>query len=268
MKALFFSDLHFDWNERQVGKPLVPLFIEWLKNQAVDLLVIAGDISNRATKSIGIIKMIEAECGIPVRFIPGNHDIYTKEDNSWDSYELFKNHHSSLIESPFEIGDTVIIGDMGWYDYSFKPVVIDEQQVLNFKEAHWPDAKYAKWHMADAQVCELMLKKCSAQLDQFCDRKVVFVNHFVAYESFITTRGDIPNWNLGNAIMGSRKIGAMIDLYPNITHTFFGHTHIRYGVENRKSGVVAVCKPLGYTHEWKTNDFLQELEDCGTVLEL
>lgn len=266
MKVLFLSDVHIDVNTKYLKQNLLPSLIDYLNEVKPDLWIFAGDLAGDAVYTLELLEEIQKQTGVMIKFIPGNHDIWTDKESSWDSYELFKHHHTSLIDNPFIFEDYVVIGDLGWYDYSFKPSFINEEEVRLHKNNLNRDGLYARWGISDIELYTIMHEKFEKQLENYRDKKVIFVNHFVPYLDFVTFKQDLL-WNIGNSYMGSEKLGQLLDAYDNIETVVFGHTHKRFG-QVKFGDKTVICNPLGYSGEWKTESFASELRKAGIVLEL
>ena len=266
MKVLFLSDIHLDVNRSYLKTNLLPVLIDYLNEVQPDVWILAGDLAGDAAYALELLETIEKQTGVEIKFIPGNHDIWTDQQSSWSSYELFKNHPTSLIDQPFELGEYVVIGDMGWYDYSLKPNFLNEEEVLMHKGNLWNDARYAKWGMTDQALYEQMHQKFEQQFEQYRDRKIIFVNHFIPYEDFLVFKQNL-SWNIANSFMGSARLGELLDRYENIEYVVFGHTHKQFGKIEFGTKTV-ICNPLGYVGEWQAGSFEEALRKTGIVLEL
>ena len=270
MKLVTVSDIHLDMNSNYVGVDLLPALIRCLKKQDADIYIIAGDLCDNASNAIHLLNSIEAELGKKVLFIPGNHDVWVKqkEHSSWDSYHLFKNHPSSLLGKPFEINDThVIIGEMGWYDYSFIKEGIASQTVWDHLQ-EWGDHKWTEWGMIDQELNAKMLQNIETQLKRYKHKKIILVHHFVPYKDFLTGSTEYMEWDVYNAFMGSESAGRLFDSYSNIEYVIFGHTHDRYGVVHQYHNKTIICNPLGYIAERSEALFEEELLKSITIIEL
>lgn len=268
MKILCLSDLHMDVNGRSYEEDILPYVITYIKKKDPDIVLIAGDISDYPHTTINALTIIKHHTQLPILFIPGNHDIWAKhQSTSLDAYNMLKNHESSLINKPYHVNEEyVIIGDMGWYDYSFGPEAVHESVFWERKKSKWKDGMYAKWNMTDTELCHQQIQQLKEQLDQNQHKKVILTTHFVPFKEFIMyTTGD-ANWNMNNGYMGSTKMGELIQSYSNIKWVVFGHTHKRYGVIEQFKGTNLICNPLGYMFEWKTPFIEEELETCGTII--
>ena len=102
------SDLHLDSNqfgdfERQVLRQL-------LKEEGIDHLHIAGDLSNDLTKiSLPFLETLKQE--IPLSFNLGNHDMLGLSEQEISNYDF----------QVQQFGRTKLVSFSGWYDYSFVP---------------------------------------------------------------------------------------------------------------------------------------------------
>jgi len=270
MKIAIVSDIHLDINSKYVGKDLMPIFICCLKKQEADVIVIAGDLCDNAKDSIAALNRIEGELGKKVLFIPGNHDVWDKQggQSAWDRYRQFEKHSSSLLNQPYEITDThVIIGEMGWYDYSFAKKGVPLENIL----AHiqdWGDHKWSDWNMEDADLTTKMLHNVEKQVKRYQHKKIILVHHFVPYKDFLTNSTQYMDWDVYNAFMGSASVGKMIDSYENIEYVIFGHTHDRYGIIENYHNKTIICNPLGYIAERSEVLFEEEVMNSITVIEL
>lgn len=267
MKLLIMSDLHLDKNSMYSGRNLLPELIDKIKTKNPDIILIAGDLSNFAEDSLKIIRVIEHNTGVKVLFIPGNHDMWVDTHESSDKvYNDFKEDASSIIDKPYALNDEyVVIGDMGWYDYSLAPATIPYYTMRSRKKSLWVDAKYVRFNLKDEEVYDKIHNSLKKQLDAHKDKKVIFMNHFVPYADFVVTKSDDAEWNLCNGFMGSSRLGELLDSYSNIEYVIFGHTHERYGTVDYR-GKKMICNPLGYMGEWKTPEYGEELEDSFTLI--
>ncbi|MEH6949710.1 metallophosphoesterase [Bacillus sp. JJ634] len=265
-----FSDSHLDVNSNQMGRNLLSELISVIKDKKTDLIIISGDLTNFADNTLKIIDVIQYQIGTKVLFIPGNHDVWVDQNqSSWDGYNIIKSHDSSLIDKPYVINNEyAVIGDMGWYDYSFSPETIPHSILRSRKKKLWNDSVYARWNMNDIDLQRIMIDKFEKQLSTFKDKKIIFVNHFIPYKEFITFKANDANWNLCNAFMGSSDLGGLLDQYSNIEWVLFGHTHKRYGVIRDFHGKNIICNPLGYKGEWESDDFISELEKTISLIQI
>lgn len=271
MKLLSLSDLHIDNTLREYQGDVVGEIASYIKEVAPDRVVVAGDMAGGAQACIRFIEEIEQRSGVPLSYIPGNHSIWTmsKETDSWYEYDLLKAHHSSLIDRPLELNDEwVMIGDMGWYDYTYRQPHVSLQEVLKNRNMMWKDSVMARWGaMSDEDVCYAMLDKIETQLQAYQGKKIIFVNHFIPYLDYCPVATSYEIWNMIRPFMGSIKIGELLDRYEGVKYVIFGHIHRRFGVQQRRDKTV-ICTPLGYVKEWKTTDLATEIRNSSALIEL
>jgi putative phosphoesterase len=275
LKLLSFSDLHVDYNSRELKRDLTREIADCIKEFAPDRVVVAGDMAGGAERCIRYIEELQDLSGVPLSYVPGNHSIWApyKSGDSWAQYERLRNHPSSLIDKPLVLNEEwVLIGDMGWYDYSFGLDQKTRQEIEIEKNMIWKDSVMARWGMTDEELTDKMVEKLRKQFVQFQDKKVVFANHFIPYAEYVplSKRPEHPMgkvWNMIRPFMGSVKLGEMLDEFDHVKYVIFGHKHWRHGVEVRK-GKKIVCNPLGYVKEWASGDFAREIRTSATLIEL
>ncbi len=275
MKILSFSDLHVDYNSAELKRELTGEIADCIKRIAPDRVIVAGDMAGGAERCIRYIEEIQERSGVPLSYVPGNHSIWaaSKDGDSWQQYERLRAHPSSLIDKPLALTDEwVLVGDMGWYDYSFGLTQKTRAEIVKDKSMIWKDSVMARWGMEDEELTDRMLDKLRKQFEQLRGKRIVFANHFIPYVDYapLSQRPEHPMgkvWNMIRPFMGSTKLGELLDQYENIEYVIFGHKHWRHGVEER-NGKQIVCNPLGYVKEWVTDDFATEIRSAATLIEL
>lgn len=267
MKILFLSDLHLDINSKETETDLVPLVIAFINSKSPSIVVISGDISGDAQTTINILELLQKNTQSKIVFVPGNHDIWTDKESSWDGYETLINHSTSIVNKPLLLeNDWAILGYMGWYDYSFGIETIPLPKYQRLKKKLWNDALYARWQMSDDDLNKKLLSELEEQLNDLKDKKVILSTHFIPYKPFITFTGD-NNWNICNGFMGSSSTGKLLNQHKNVEYVSFGHTHKRFGLVNHNQKNI-ICNPLGYTFEWTDDSFSKQLEESSVLINI
>lgn len=269
MRLLTFSDLHVDHNSAALKADLIEHIAAYIRETAPDLVIVAGDMAGGSERCIRAIDAIEKATGIPLAYIPGNHSVWTinKETDSWHEYKQLRAHRSSLIDRPILLPDDwVLIGDMGWYDYSFETERTREQ-VIKDRNLMWRDSVLARFGQDDDELCGRMVDKFAALLDRYRDKKIIFVNHFIPYLDYAPVSTHNKVWNMIRPFMGSSRIGDLLDASPQVRHVIFGHVHYRYGTRMRGDQQV-ICNPLGYVKEWRTQDPVTEIKNSASWIEI
>ncbi|MGP4078730.1 metallophosphoesterase [Pseudalkalibacillus sp. R45] len=269
MKALIMSDLHLDINEQLLGRSVTLEFINWLNKKSCDVVFIAGDLAGDALDGIQLVERIQSETNKEVYFVAGNHDVWVPKDhkeNSWSSYDLMYK-HPCYLNKPIQIGRHTVIGDMGWYDYSFGLQHVPHIKFKEEKKHVWKDGLYARWETDDEEILNKMIKNWRLQLEEHKDNPVMFINHFIPYKEFLTWYADDEKMNFCQAYMGSNQVGELVDRYQNVDYVVFGHTHKRHGVVEHH-GKKVICQPFGYVYDWLGNNFVEELDKASVVIDL
>ena len=119
MKAVILSDIHVDINR---DYPVAKELARFAKEQNAQLVIIAGDVSESQQETLDTLERVEQDSGARVLFVPGNHDLWGPEgdpDQVARIYEGYCRDAHCLCGRDVVLGDQVILGDVGWYDYSF-----------------------------------------------------------------------------------------------------------------------------------------------------
>ena len=98
MRIGVISDLHVDLNGGEAGPRTYAGYLsDAARAKGVELLLIAGDLSNRWDLTLRTLEEIQERAAVRVLFVPGN-----------------------LARGPVELpGGWAVAGAMGWYDFAF-----------------------------------------------------------------------------------------------------------------------------------------------------
>lgn len=269
MKIGIIADIHVDVNDTQDEK-IVDVLIEVIKEKSLDLLIIAGDISNDYQVTLGLVDEIEEKTDIKCLFVPGNHDLWNinhPEMIAKDIYDQYLHHESCLSKQPYILNEEyVVIGDIGWYDYSFAgdKFSLEEYTAGYYLERQWQDKNYINWQNTDCSMVEYFYDKLLQQVTSFSEKKIVFVTHMVTHPEFIVP---LPNemWQFFNAYLGSNRFK---DLFTqNVKYVLFGHVHYRQDL--LENGRHYFCRCLNYRSQWvNKNSAKDEIQKTLKILEL
>jgi putative phosphoesterase len=252
LKIGILSDLHIDQNTYD-KKTVLEGMVESIKSNKVDLMMIAGDISNNYEISLEFINNLERNTGISCIFIPGNHDIWNEfhpNKNAWDIYEEYRKHPGNIANGPINLKkDWVVLGDMGWYDYSFGSKEFSKK---DFDEMHiddrtWQDKIKAMWDRETVEMHKYFYKKIKNQVDENLDKNIIMMTHVVTHKNF-TVQNPNHMWKYLNAFLGSEDYGKLV-IEKNIKYSIFGHVHYRMEEEIENSKFICNC--LGTMDEWQ-----------------
>src|SRR5699024_2694413 len=110
MKIGTISDLHIDANtdETTTQADYLGVLAEAILTKNIDLLLIAGDISNNAILSQTFVESLKQITKKQVLYVPGNHDYWEKDATVKDTNAVlayFKQQAECLIEKPYIINE-------------------------------------------------------------------------------------------------------------------------------------------------------------------
>ncbi|WP_341779389.1 metallophosphoesterase [Levilactobacillus sp. HBUAS70063] len=269
VKVALSSDLHLDVNRQNVDQ-LLPQQAGYLMQQNVGVYLIAGDITNHFDQSLDYVERLQRLIApAQVRFIAGNHDML--HDVTYAALE------SPLAPTYLHLGQLDvagtnwrIIGNNGWYDYQFADNLVG-RDFLTWKRAFWVDGTIEQ-PQSDPERMDHVLATATAQLDRArADHKqVLFMTHFVPHREYIRYTDDDRFWNMANAMLGSPRLGILLDDY-RVPLVLFGHVH-RHFAPRRFGATTYYDQALGYhnkrINEWSQDDYFTEWRQRLRLLDL
>ncbi len=268
MKIGIISDIHVDRNR---GFPILELLAKKVTEKRLDCLLIAGDISDAQSVTLAFIDSLRDRSGRPVYFVPGNHDLWRQDgEKPADTAEIYRRyweHPACLIGKSVPLSaDWVVLGDIGWYDYSFgnkKYSAKDFEKKAMFDRT-WQDSVFINWRRTDAQVHRDMLNHLDKQLLDTSGKKRIVVTHMITTDEFAVPESR-KAWPYFNAFLGSRDYGDLFERY-GVAYSIMGHVHYRRKI--LKSGVSYICSCLDYHTEWQSIDCEREIDEALTLIDL
>lgn len=269
MRIGILSDMHVDMNFKD-GNRVEDAVIKNIKDNKLDILITAGDVSGDYKKTLYTLEDIQHKSKAKVLFVPGNHDIWNKENPQKNTYEIYnelKKFNGNLSGGNIIIDDWAFVGDIGWYDYSFgsNEYKYEDFTIGKAYGRTWQDKKYVDWEMSDIEAADKFYNDLRERMDQVKDKKIILVTHMVIHEAFIVP-DDIEMWKYFNAFLGSRKPLDLARKY-NIKYAIMGHVHYRKRkVEN---GVDYICNCLNYRSQWhQKEDAFKEVDNAMCIIEV
>ncbi|WP_217588154.1 metallophosphoesterase [Lentibacillus saliphilus] len=264
MRIGVVSDLHIDANLHMV--PDQTRFIEGLNSivteKQIDVLLIAGDVSDDYRMTLDVLETLDHICPAQVLFVPGNHDYWSINHDvkdAWKIHQALSEWKGSLTERSYHLNDDwVVIGNTGWYDYSFGNPAFTE---ADFNDMHhmdrtWKDSKYVQWGMDNKAVHHYFMGKLENELKRHRGKNIIMMTHVVTHPEFIVPTPH-PLWDYFNAFLGSSAYGKLYQDY-NVRYGIMGHVHYRKTAKINNTHMICAC--LGKYTEWKRDDWYQELE--------
>ncbi|WP_028558723.1 metallophosphoesterase [Paenibacillus pinihumi] len=262
------SDLHVDINEAADGPSIEEALLEVSNENKLDALIIAGDISNDVNRSLAVLSSLKAQSGIPVLFVPGNHDYWSKVNgikDTWQVYKQFQTYEGNLCERPFELDNGwVVIGSSGWYDYTmgdskYSTEQFDQMQAM---DRMWHDGHWVNWGMSNRDVHQYFKERLENELEAYRGKPVIMVTHMLSHSHFKVPTPH-PVWEYFNAFLGSTEYAELYRKYE-VRYGIMGHVHYRKKLDYH--GIELICACLGYRREWRQPSAVQEIRNCMQII--
>lgn len=274
MKIGTISDLHIDRNNAYLnkGESFEDALSDLLRERQVDLLLIAGDVSNHYLETDIFLKKTADLSGIPILFVPGNHDYWAKDHEQKDTHEVdayFRKQDYSLVDKPYIINDEwAVVGTPGWYDYGYgnhKVYSIEKFEKKQYSFATWNDKHYVDWGMSDQEVSRLMLEQITDNLKSVGNRQVILMTHVATHPEFVIP---LPHrvYDYANAFLGAKSYEQLYDTFPNIMYSIMGHVHLRKSIIDDRRTYITAC--LGNFRHWKNKDIKHQLSKSLVTFDL
>lgn len=217
-----------------------------------DVVCLMGDLGVRDADAITCMELFE---GLVCRkaLVLGNHDVWLiPEDHHQLSDERMRFLHRKAQDRGFYpvqdeilyLGETAIIGSMGWYDETFRdpdlqiPDDAYARQIWDGpgERSAWADASYVRWSRPMHEMAGYFLAQLKRQLEQVRNvSNVVVMMHHLPSKRLLPypwlrrlKPSFIPNtWRFANAFLGSERFADLIKQYPNVSRIVSGHVHWR-----------------------------------------
>jgi len=174
--------------------------------------------------------------------IPGNHDMWTTGDDvdSWEIHEkvlpqIFERHgFLPLHLRPAQLDHVVLVGSMGWYDYSFRDDIGIDLESYRQKTYPgepfplWRDAEMAHFSMSDEELTQLLAQRLEEHLGTLPKGVPVVgvLHHLATRKLLVHPRVVVPRrWRFANAFLGSEVYGEILGKHSEIAQVFCGHAH-------------------------------------------
>lgn len=282
IRILLTSDLHYD-----VARSREPT-----ERIARDICAAGGDVLVFVGDSASIdLAILERSFGLfdafrgPKLFTPGNHDLWTAPGgDSLLRYErelpdvCRRNGVQYLDHAPFVADGAAIVGNVGWYDYTFRPAALRiplrfyqaklapgtaaaRDEFRHLVDGHddlpshaldvlvrWMDGVHVRLGRSDVEFTQACVERLRTQLDAVAPhaRTVVAAIHHLPFVELVP-RTIAPHFAFVGAFLGSELFGELLLQYPQVSHVFCGHAH--RGRTIRKGRLAATCIASTYTEK-------------------
>jgi predicted phosphodiesterase len=240
MRIQILSDLHFEFHD-DVG---LQFATEYLRPEASDMLILAGDLGTTLTVEQALATLIEKYGDKPLIFVPGNHDFYgTSISRGVERFrklaKKYKNVHF-LYNDAVTINDITFVGTTLWFPKQpgythYAARLSDFAVITNFDDEVFLENDKAKefldWHVTD---------------------KTVVVTHHVPLMKSIPDKYKEDQVNM---FFVCNMEEFMLKHSPMLW--VHGHTHSSFNYVHEKTHVV--CNPLGYIGHEINPEFIPNL---------
>ncbi len=275
MRLIVTADLHYNHPK---SRPLADDLIDQISRAGGDVLALVGDTAVSDGESLEQCLSRFRFAGEKL-FVAGNHELWT---HGPDSYPLFRNHLPRRVrelgwrwlqDEPLIAGDVAIVGNVGWYDYSFaqaslgiphrfyeakvSPGAAEQLEEWSFLlerdddvppharqvVARWNDGRFVKLHRSDEAFTGELCDQLEAQLAACAGKRVIAAIHHLPFRELLPPPRT-AQWDFAKAYLGSARIGEVLLRFPNVTDVFCGHSH--FPAETTVGHVRAVNIGSGY----------------------
>lgn len=263
MKIGTVSDLHIDRNSEYTKGDLISSFSEILQDKKIDVLLIAGDVSNHYMQTDTFLKNLQDKTGISVFFVPGNHDYWARNHDVTDTNKVntfFNKQPYSLVGKPQMLNSRwAVVGSPGWYDYGYGNTDLYDDEAFSRKQygfASWNDRYYVNWGKSDQVVSDEMLSQLYQDLETVKDKKIILMTHVATHPEFVMP---LPHriYNYANAFLGAKSYEALYKDFPSIKYSIMGHVHFRKIVNQQTETLISAC--VGNHKHWKVKDLTVQI---------
>ncbi len=258
MRLVITSDLHF--NHPRWGELCGPAIAQMNQSGAEGVAVV-GDTA--AADGDDLERCLELfDLPGPRLFVAGNHELWTKGPDSYDIYHrqlpgrLAKMGWHYLDQAPYVADQWAVVGNIGWYDYSFAPPALgipqrfyqhkispgaaarldefahlrpqgeDVGQVARDTVARWNDGKFVKLGRSDEQFLQELLVNLRGQLESLAQvPRVVALIHHLPFRELLPPPHS-AQWDFAKTYLGSAQIGTLLQEFANVREVFCGHSHL------------------------------------------
>jgi putative phosphoesterase len=254
LKIGILSDIHVDL-EHSGPQEVLEGIVAAIKKSNIHLMIIAGDVANDYEVTLQTLYHLESASGVRCLFVPGNHDIWNvnhPDKTAWDIYGALKAFSGNLANGPAELAEGwVVIGDLGWYDYSFgsRQYSIDEFDRMKINDRLWQDKVKAVWQRSTIEMHRHFHTKLEKQLDACKSGNIILVTHVLPIRDFTVQPPD-GMWQYLNAFLGSEQYGELALKYA-VKYSISGHVH--YRKQKTYENTTFICNCLNYASQWINN---------------
>lgn len=234
-RILVTADLHFGLYT--AGDECNLKLAEFVRNSGADVFALCGDVADADTDCFkACLDLFASFRGLKL-LVPGNHDLWTAGSDSAGKYRkvlpaLAADCGFHMLDvGPQIFGRVGFIGNIGWYDYSFRNA--DLNVPLHQYEAKelpgvcvWNDVRFIEWEMTDLEFTDRCLRKLQTAYRAVEERvhTVVAFLHHVPFRELLYDHSNAA-FEFCRAYLGSERFGRLLLDWPKVRYVFCGHRH-------------------------------------------
>ena len=268
IKIAISSDNHLDVNQVNSDQALT-FQSSWLKENKVDYYLFGGDLFNDFAKTERYFNELqELTPETKIFYILGNHDMLN--NISFDEIEHLRSPlyiHNCSIDIPNT--NWRIIGNNGWYDYSFSKYADQTEKVQTQKKVYWLDSSIDQ-PIDDQERMKNVLDQVKVQLSlaKAAGKKVIFLTHFAPRHELLAPKPAAVNtprkerfYQMINAMMGSDQLSNLLEDSGIVKYAFYGHLH---GIHPplKRNNTIYYNQAVGVNNkrinEWQRDNFFDQ----------
>ncbi|GAO99274.1 phosphohydrolase [Fructobacillus ficulneus] len=237
----------------------------------ISVYIIAGDLFNRFDKTLEFSRQLQefVDEKVQIRFLAGNHEMgtavtYDELESSVDDLYF----HNKVLD----VGGTRLVGNNGWYDYSFDQGRHTIKETQRFKREFWYDRRIQQ-PLTDPERLAVNLEQMKAAVEagHQAGQKVILVNHFSPEETFINQIPfKEPRLDILKSFLGSQAVSDMI-VGEKVQASVSGHLHLHVP-PYQKNETTFYNASVGYrtrrVKEWFSHDFMTEWKSRLVVFDV
>jgi predicted phosphohydrolase len=287
MRIIVTSDLHY--NVARSKEPTRAIARE-ICALGGDVLVLVGDSAAIDLSVLDEVFALFAPFKGAVLAVAGNHELWTiGAADSLHKYEhdiaeaCRRNGVYYLDERPFVAGGLAVVGNVGWYDFTFRPSILkvplrfyqhkiapgaagrlpQYEHLLDHRDdvppaamsitTRWMDGQYVRLPIGDVEFTRRLADKLRRHLQQVHDaaERVVACLHHLPFAELVS-HSVLPDWEFASAFLGSELLGEVLLDFPKVSHLYCGHTHRALRCRKRQ----LACLTIGSTYGAKRYEIL------------
>ena len=211
--------------------------VDALAGSGAEAVVLAGNIGENDSQIAQFFKKIRLALSCPVAFVPGNQDLFYRNETSSES--LLNTHLPALCQAngiqflpgnPLVVGSLGIVGSMAWYDYSAADPTANlsmEDHVQFRQDRNVPEALRIDWGWSDQEVAEQSARLLETDIGKLSSQpavnRVLAVTHFPVFDWQVPRDPGNRLAALRNAYEGNLNIGRQLMAHPLVRGVVSAH---------------------------------------------